>query len=183
MNNEVLKTIESRRSVRAYSADPLTDEEVDAIVNAGLYAPSAANQQSWHLTVIRTKEVIDRLNEDIKQTLRNSPEKHNQTYGTTADFHVFYNAPLVVLVSGQEGNIAPMADCSAAIQNMLLAAESLGIGSCWIAFTLMHFTDTTKNTAFGVPHTHKPMFAVAFGRPAKEKGTAPRRREATVNYL
>ena len=183
MNNDVLKTIESRRSVRAYEPAPLTDEEVDAIVNAGIYAPSAANQQSWHLTVIRTKGIIDKLSGDIKQTLRNSPEKHNQTYGNTPEFHVFYNAPLVILVSGQEGNIAPMADCAAAIQNMLLAAESLGIGSCWIGFTLMHFTDTTKNAAFGIPHTHKPMFAVAFGRPAKEKGMAPKRREGTVNYL
>lgn len=183
MNNEVLKVIESRRSVRAYSPEGLTDGEVEAVVRAGLYAPSAANQQSWHLTVIRTKEIIDRLSDDIKQTLRNSPEKHNQTYGNTPDFHVFYNAPVVILVSGQEGNMLPMADCSAAIQNMLLAAESLGIGSCWTAFTLMHFADTTKNAAFGIPHTHKPMFAVAFGRSAKEKGIAPKRREGTVNYL
>ena len=183
MNNEVLKTIESRRSVRAYKPDRLKDDEVEAIVRAGLYAPSAANQQSWHFTVIRTKEVIDRLSDDIKQTLRNSPEKHNQTYGNTEDFHVFYHAPMVVLVSGKEGNMLPMADCSAAIQNMLLAADSLGISSCWIGFTLMHFTDTSKNAAFGIPHTHKPMFAAAFGYPANEKGRAPARREATVNYL
>ena len=181
--NEVTKTIESRRSVRVYTSEPIQDDVLQAIIRSGLNAPSAANQQSWHLTVIRTKEIIDRLSDDVKQTLRGSPEKHNQAYGNSEKFHVFYNAPVVMLVSGDESSYLPMADCSAAIQNMLLAAESFGIGSCWIGLTSMYFTDTSKNGAFGIPAAHKPYFAVTFGYPDGRKPSAPARREDTVNFL
>jgi nitroreductase len=181
--NEIITTIENRRSVRVYKPEPIQDDMLQSIIRSGLNAPSAANQQSWHLTVIRTREIIDRLSDDIKQTLRGSPEKHNQAYGNSSTFHVFYNAPVVILVSGDESSYLPMADCSAAIQNMLLAAESFGIGSCWIGLAAMHFTDTSKNGDFGIPATHKLYFAVTFGYPEGRKPLAPARREGTVNFL
>lgn len=181
--NEVTKTIENRRSVRKYRPEQIKDEELEAIIRAGLYAPSAVNQQSWHLTVIRNKEILDSLSRSAKETLAAGDNEYLKGYAKMEKFHVFYNAPTAVLVSFDKGAMAPMADCSAAIQNMLLAAESFGIGSCWIGLTSMYFTDTSKNGAFGIPATHKPYFAVTFGYPDGRKPSAPARREDTVNFL
>jgi len=67
--NETIQTILSRRSVRSYSSEQIKDEELDLILKAGLYAPSAHNQQSWHFTVIQDKEVINKLNKAAKPIL------------------------------------------------------------------------------------------------------------------
>ncbi|MGL4368224.1 MAG: nitroreductase family protein [Spirochaetota bacterium] len=181
--NDVLKAIESRRSVRRYHPEQIRDEDLESIIRAGLSAPSAKNQQPWHLTVIRSKEMIDELAAKVKASLANAPEDWRRAYGNNKKFHVFYEAPVVILVSLEKDAISPLADGSAAIQNMLLAAESLGIGSCWVGMVSSHFTDLSHNDEFGIPHSHQPRYAVTLGFQAGEKGKAPARRTNTVNYL
>ena len=181
--NEIIAAIKSRRSVRRYKADPIGRDELDAIVEAGLFAPSAINQQSWHFTVIRNKEVIDRLSLGVKGLLHTHSDEHVRGFAKMDKYHVFYDAPAVVLVSLDQKALAPMSDCSAAIQNMLLAAESLGIGSCWVGMTSVYFTDASHNADFGIPEGFQPRYAVCLGYPDAPKGKAPKRREGTVNYI
>jgi nitroreductase len=181
--NEVLRAIESRRSVRRYKPDQIKDEDMEAIIRAGLYAPSAKNQQSWHFTVIQSKEVIDKLAADVKRTLAASPEDWVNAYAKSDAFHVFYEAPSIVIVSMERGKVSPLADCSAAIQNMLLAAESLGLGSCWIGLVGFHLADGSHNAEFGIPDSYEARYAVTLGYSAAENPKAPPRRTGTVNYL
>ena len=181
--NGVISAIHSRRSVRKYKPEQIKEEELNEIITAGLYAPSAVNQQSWHFTVIRDKVKIDSLAADVKGLLHTHKNEHVRGYAKIEKYHVFYNAPAVVLVSLDNDALNPLADCSAAIQNMLLAAESLGIGSCWIGMTSVYFTDTSHNAEFGIPEGFQPRFAVCLGYPAAEKGKAPARRAGTINYL
>jgi nitroreductase len=65
--NEVLTTIKKRRSVRSFKPDQITEAELQTVLEAGIYAPSAGNQQLWHFTVIQDKQVLDQLNTDAKQ--------------------------------------------------------------------------------------------------------------------
>lgn len=181
--NEVISAIHSRRSVRRYTPEQIKDDELDEIIKAGLYAPSAVNQQSWHFTVIRDKAKIDSLAANVKELLHTHKNEHVRGYAKIEKYHVFYNAPAVVLVSLENEALNPLSDCSAAIQNMLLAAESLGIGSCWIGMTSVYFTDTSHNAEFGIPDGYQPRFAVCLGYPDAPKGKAPKRREGTVNYI
>lgn len=181
--NEVLAAIKNRRSVRRYKPEQLKDDELLSILDAGLSAPSAVNQQSWHFTVIRNSGIIDSLAAKVKGLLHTHPDEHVRGFAKSEKFHVFYHAPAVVLVSLDTKALAPMADCSAAIQNMLLAAESLGIGSCWVGMASVYFTDTSHNAELGIPESFQPRYAVCLGYPAGEKGKAPARREGTVNYL
>jgi nitroreductase len=181
--NGVIETIENRRSVRKYKPEQIKDEQLEAIIRAGLYAPSAVNQQSWHLTVIRNRDILDSLSRSAKETLAAGDNEYLKGYAKMEKFHVFYNAPTAVLVSFDKNAIAPMADCSAAIQNMLLAAESLGVGSCWIGMTAPYFSGGSHNAEFGIPETHQPVYAVTLGYSDSEKGKAPERKVGTVNYL
>lgn len=117
--NDTIKTILNRRSVRSYQQKQISDEELNIILKAGTYAPSAMNQQSSHFTVIQNKEVMRELVAMAKEA-------------TNQDQNPFYDAPTIVLVFAKKDNIAPVHDASLATENMFLAAASLNIGSCWI---------------------------------------------------
>jgi len=184
--NEIIKTILGRRSVRNYSEKQIKSEELDLIIKAGLYAPSARNEQSWHLTVIQDKEVIDKLNKASKDVMLRFDDEHLKKFGSDENFHLFYNAPTVIVVSGEKTSIASRIDCSAAIQNMLIAAESFNIGTCWIGLVTPLFQSERAEefeNLFDIPKGYELYFAVAVGYKAGEDIQAPPRRENTVNFI
>ena len=121
MSNEMLNLIRQRRSIRNYEARQIPASDLDAILEAGCYAPSAMNEQPWRFTVLQDSEVRSWF----LQTCRRALHKDD-------DFDPFYGAPTIVLVSAKKDAIAPQCDASLAMENMFLAAASLGIGSCWI---------------------------------------------------
>lgn len=175
--NETIKTIMSRRSIRAYKEEQLKEEDLKAIIDAGLYAPSAMNQQSWHFTVIQKKDLINKVNEACKVAMQRT---------NNPDFNVFYNAPTIIIVSGSDKAIAPKNDGSLAMENMFLAAASLGIGSCWIhAVTGLINTEDGKNLIkeLGIPEGYSIVGSGAFGYKASESPAPAPRKEGTVNII
>ena len=183
--NEIINTILSRRSVRSYSDKQIKNEELELILKAGLFAPSAHNQQSWHFTVIQDKAVIDNLSEASKEAMLKLNDEHLKKY-TDKNFHLFYNAPTVIVVSGEKAALAPRVDCSAAIQNMLVAAESLNIGTCWIGLVTPLFqSERAAEFAklYSIPEGYELFYAVTVGYKAEENQPAAPRRENTVNFL
>lgn len=184
--NETIKTILSRRSVRNYSGEQIKKEELDLIVNAGLNAPSACNQQSWHFTVIQDKKTINDLNKASKEALAKSEDDYLKSVAADESYNLFYNAPTVIVVSGERSALAPRVDCAAATQNMLLAAESLNIGTCWIGLVYPLFVSENAKewqNRFGIPESHELYHAVIMGYKAEENLQAAPRRENTVNYI
>jgi nitroreductase len=184
--NEVLATIKKRRSVRAFKEDQITDEELQTILAAARYAPSAGNQQLWHFTVIQDKQLLEQLNVSAKESAAQIDNEHVQQLAKNEKFNIFYGAPTVVLVSGKEDGMAIEADCAAATQNMLLAAESLGLGSCWVNLTLFAFAGEKGEQykqQLGVPAGYKPFSSAVLGYKKIEAVTAPHRKENLVNYL
>ena len=118
--DQVLKTIRERRSVRSYKPDKVPDEMIDKIIEAGLYAPSGMNRQPVIILAITRKDVRDRLS-----------KLNASIMGTDTD--PFYGAPAVLVVlAKKEGCPTYIYDGTLAMENMMLAAHSLGLGSCWI---------------------------------------------------
>jgi len=185
--NQILETIKNRRSVRKYAPQPLSQEHLDAILEAAVWAPSAHNDQGWHFTVVRNKELIEALNADIKAALVSSPMDWAAAMGRSEHFHVFYGAPVVIVVSGRKDALSPLVDCSAAIQNILLAGESVGVGSCWIGLSrsLFALPDAHEKWAqrLQLPSGHAMNFCVALGYKTGFAPKPPARREAAVNYI
>ncbi len=138
--NETIATILQRRSIRAYTDQPVPQELLDEILLAGQHAPSGGNSQFCHFTVIRSREVLARLAATATQSFARmevTPGMYKNFAGAirraksgATDF--FYNAPVLVLVSNLKSHANAMADSAIAIENMLVAAASLDIGSCWI---------------------------------------------------
>jgi len=184
--NDTLSIIKARRSTRSFLPEQIKEEELQAILEAGLYAPSATNQQPWHFTVIQNKELIDWLNERFKEVAKNSQNAYLNKVGSNANFHVFYNSPTVILLSGDENNPSAAVDCAAATQNMLLAAEALGIGSCWVGF-IAYFLNSLESKPYlqelGIPEGYKQIHSVALGYKKVIVSKAPERKQNVINYI
>lgn len=138
--NPVLDALLTRRSVRSYTKEQVSAADLDTILLAGSYAPNGMGRQTWRFTAIQSPETMKKVNEAIRQTLLTIPvvaETHpyivkliEKAQAENAEF--LYGAPTYVIVSSLEGNGNAMADCALAIGNMMHAAHSLGIGSCWV---------------------------------------------------
>ncbi len=118
--NEVLKAIKSRTSIKKYKDTPVPKDLIDQIVEAGLYAPSGLNKQSPIVLVVTDKAVRDelsKLNAGKDPFFRADP---------------FYGAPCVLVVLADKSVPTYLYDGSLVMENMLLAAHSLGLGTCWI---------------------------------------------------
>ena len=118
--NEILKNIKTRRSCRKFRNEMVSNEILDEIISAGLYAPSAMNTQLWQITVVKNDEKIVSLQKAVAKAL------------DRPDYHRFYGAPVFVIVTVPEDYRHGAVDTACVLQNMFLAAHSLGVGSVWI---------------------------------------------------
>ena len=117
--NEALSCILKRRSVRAYRPEQISDTELEAILRAGLYAPTAMNRQSPIMLVIQDKETISMLS-----------GMNAKVMGLDTD--PFYGAPTVIVVLADKNIPTYVQDASLVMGNMMNAAFALGVDSCWI---------------------------------------------------
>lgn len=186
--NEVVNAIIERRSVRKYKPDPISAEDRDEIIKAGLYAASSKNTQPWHLTVVENPGTIAALTEQAKAAILRAGVKKYEGLAKSPKYTVNYgNAPIFIIVAADPAlSSCPAEDCSQVLANMFLAAHSLGIGSCWIN-QLCPIADEPGFRAFitelGVPPECKIYGAACFGYADGAHPHAPPRREGTVNIV
>jgi nitroreductase len=184
--NETVKSIMERRSVRKYKQRQITDQELECILNCGFNAPSARNTQNWHFTVIQKPDLISWMNDKIKENI--PPQAavfYKEWQGGREDFSIFYDAPTLVLISGEADDTYTDSNCGYATQNMCLAAQSLGVAS--IVIGMAHFLFVTPEAdayakEFGVPDGYRPLYVVCFGY-ADMLPELPERLEGRVNYI
>ncbi len=143
--NAVIEAIKKRRSVRAYETKLIPRNILNAIIDAGNDAPSAQNSQPWRFVVVEDREMKKKLlgaalpqakkiAEMVKDVDPNRYELMKKRYAELPD-PVYYSAPAIVFVVGS-GRYAAHS-CPLACENMMLAAQSLGLGSCWVGFGAM----------------------------------------------
>lgn len=181
--NQTIETIKNRRSVRNYLPEQIKNDEMKLILEAAVYAPTGHNDQPWHFTVIQDPELINEINIGAKEVMGKTGEKWLENLSKNENYHIFHGAPTVVIVSGKKNATTPHADCSAAVENMLLAAESMNIGSCWIGFAAFYFTNLESYKKFDIPEENEVYFGVTFGYKAKENGEAPKRNRNAVTFF
>lgn len=117
--NEVLNNIKTRRSIKKYKPEQIKNEDLEKILEAGTYAPTGRNLQSPVIVVVQDTETVSKLSKMNAEIL-----------GTDTD--PFYGAPTVLIVLADKTINTYKEDGSIVMQNLMLAAHSLGLGSCWI---------------------------------------------------
>jgi nitroreductase len=140
--NEILKAIRERRSIRSYKPEKVSKEIITAIIEAGNNAPSAMNSQPWRFVVVEDEALHKKMTEasipNAKKILEyvktSNPERYQLITKRFEELEdpIYYSAPVIIFVIGK-GPYASLS-CPLACENMMLAAHSLGLGSCWVQF-------------------------------------------------
>jgi nitroreductase len=185
--NETLKIIKQRRSIRSYQDEQIKEEELQAVLEAGMYAPNAGDQ-AWHFTAVQNKSLLDRLNLAAKEAARQMDNiPHLKQLGNDEKFNCLYGAPTLIIVSGNGQVPIPLeADCAAATQNLLLAAESLGLGTCWIFFVLLAFNSpqgAELRKELKIPENYKPYNSAVLGYKRDAAADVPARKPNLITYI
>lgn len=181
--NQVIETIKNRRSVRKYQDKQIKDEKLEKILEAAIYAPTGHYDQPWYFTIIQNKDMINEINDGAKKVMKGMDVEWMAQMARAENFHIFHRAPTVIIVSARKDATTPMADCSAAVQNMLLAAESMDIGSCWIGFAKFHFLNDENMRRFDIPDGYEVYFGVSLGYKVKENPKALERNKNVFKYF
>lgn len=136
----MLEFIKSRRSTRRYKSEDISEEQLKQIVEAGRFAPSGGNCQSTHFIVVKNKEILAELAKLTQQEFARmeiTPGLYksvvNSINASKKGNYVFhYNAPVLIITANQKDYGNNIADCACALENMMLMANALDLGSCWI---------------------------------------------------
>ena len=167
--NEMLELIKTRRSVRKYKNEQIKDEELNAILEAGTYAPTARGEQAPYIVAVQ--------NEALKKRLI---QMNATVMGVTSN--PYYDAPTLVLVFAPAGGANSLQDGSCVLMCMMLAAHALGLGTCWINREREMFASEEGKALtreMGLPDGLMGVGALALGYPASEPSPATAR---TADY-
>ena len=163
-----IDTIYDRRSIRSFVDKEVNPDLVQEILRAGMYAPSGYNRQPWHFVVFDDKSVIQKV-------------KNMHPYASS-----LATAPVCIMVCGdKEKELAPgfyQVDCSAAIENMLLAAKALGLDTCWMGIYPWEETMTAFANEFCLPNHVEPFALIALGYAASKVERPNRCDESKIHY-
>jgi nitroreductase len=166
--NETIKIIKQRRSIRQFSDKQISEKDLNTSINAGLYDPAGGTnfEEYIYFTIIQNQTILNKVNLLAKKTAKQSSLEGLKELGNNENSNCLYNAPPFIIISVKKQSKSAVYDCSALTQNMLLAAESIGLGSCWLGFPLQAF-DNDKGMELikelKIPHGFKPITSMVIG--------------------
>ena len=171
--NPALFSIMTRSSVRAYTDQAISNDTIEAILRAAMAAPTAVNSQPWHFVVVTDRARLD----SIAATLPNAERMLNQ-------------APLAIAVCGNENRFLQgegreywVQDCSAATENLLLAAHALGLGAVWCGIYPIADRVADARRALLLPDSITPLCIVPIGHTADKPNVKDKWDISKISYL
>ena len=192
VQNEVLDCIYARRSTRKFLERQIEAVHLEAILEAAIWAPSGSNNQSWLFTAIQNKEILLKINELVREGFQHwIPDDEYpgklaaKSKAQRPEFNFYYHAPTLIIASNKPNYENAMADCALALENIFLAAQSLGLGSCYI--NQLHWLrndSVIRDFLFelGIPREHTICSSAAVGYIGRESN-ALARREDTIHII
>lgn len=184
--NDVLETIAARRSVRSYAAKPIPAGLLTQVLEAATLAPSGMNAQTWRFVALGSRARIARLWDVCRASLRRFPDPRVQAMAEREGFDPWYGAPVVVIASAEGSSPTAQYDCACGLQNMMLAAQSLGLGSCWVHVPA-RLDDSPESqelrAELGIPASHRIHGSIALGYAAGPAPAMPERRPGAFVIL
>ena len=164
---DALEAISGRRSIRKYTADPVSEEAVETLLRAAMSAPSANDEQPWHFVVIRDRALLDQI-----------PAFHQYAKMLT-------EAATAILICGDQKSAGHLGyliqDCSAATENLLIAAHAAGLGAVWLGIYPREPRIQGIRDLLGLPPHIMPVALVAIGHPGERKPPSNRFKKDRVH--
>lgn len=167
---ELQDVLQSRRSIRKYTEEPVSKEEIDLLMHAAMSGPSACNKTPWEFYVVTDEAVLEKL--------RNA-SRYSKIY-----------APLAIVVCGSLSRALPsqlapywIQDCSAATENILLAATDLGLGTVWCGIYPQKRAEERVREALGLTEKQIPLNIIYVGHPDQVQEPRDRYKETYIHYI
>jgi nitroreductase len=165
---EAIEAICSRRSIRRFTDQPVTDDVLTELIEAGMCAPSAGNERPWHFIIIRDRNIFDEI-----------PRIHPYAM-------MLKEAPVAILVCGdldiEKHKGFWVQDCAAATENILIAAHAKGLGAVWTGIYPMEDRVAQIQKLLGLPENVIPLSLIPIGHPVEEKPRPRRFDGSRVHY-
>ncbi|MBA7525590.1 5,6-dimethylbenzimidazole synthase [subsurface metagenome] len=164
---DAVEAILTRRSIRKYTKQPVSEEVLKELLEAAMYAPSASNQQPWCFVVINDRKILDEI-----------PKYHPYA-------QMLKEAPVAILVcchSDLQSGGYGVQDCSAATQNILLAAHAKGLGAVWLGVYSTEQRVIAIKKLLNLPENITPISLISIGYPAEQKPRPDRYQADRVHY-
>ncbi|MBR5493231.1 MAG: nitroreductase family protein [Alistipes sp.] len=180
--NPVIENIMARRSVRAYKEQAVPRELMEQVVECGINAPNAMNAQQWEVRVVESKAWIDKATEAYKQSVKGTPAEKMVTESSFKN--MFRNAPAVIFI-GHKPSKYTAVDCGLMAENMMLAAQSLGLGTVCMASPVMFLTQPAGAeflSSLSFSDGYEPLICIGIGYADEEPAAKPRNKEV-IKYV
>lgn len=194
IENQVLEIIRKRRSIRKYKQEQISDYELSQILEAGRLAPSGGNNQTSHFVVVQNAETLIALKQLVSEEFSKMEVSEN-TYKSLKSaimqskkggYDFTYNAPTLVIAANLRGYGNAMADCAVALENMMLAAASINVGSCWVN-QLKWLTDNDRIKDYmnklGIPKNEVICGGLVLGYSDQKELTPLERKGNLITYI
>ena len=170
--NQTIETIMSRRSIRQYKPQAVDRDTMQTIVECGINAPNGMNKQSWAIRVVDNPEYINGITEVFKK-------KNQDRIANDPNFkNMFRNAPTVVFIANDPSYELSQIDCGLLGENMILAAQSMGIGSCCLGSPIRFMLTEPEAAEYvkrlELPEGYNLLYCIAFGHPDESPEAKPR---------
>lgn len=184
---ELTDALYTRRAVRDFTATPVDQPTITALIDAAIQAPTAMDEQPCSYVVVRDKALLDRISTEAKAwMLKTTPagllSHHFQETLGNPNFHVLYHAPALIVIAGKHEGPWTVIDCTLAAQNLMLAARGSGLGSCWIGFAQGWLGTPEGKAALQLPAGYVPVAPIIVGHP-KAWPQRPTKNEPKIRWI
>jgi len=185
---ELNEAIRKRRSVRKYTDQPVSREQIQALLDAAVLAPSGSNAQPWTFVVLQGAAVVASHSASAKTALLESEgekewfQKYKE-YISRPDFNMFHAAPALVIIYAKPQGFIAEYDCCLAAENLMLTAHDMGLGTCWIGFAQAYFNLPAVKAALKVPSDYVAVAPLVVGYPLEEKDPVAKYPPVVLNWV
>lgn len=167
---DINEAIIGRRSVREYTNEAVDEQTIDRLIFAAVHAPSAVNQQAWTFTVVRDQNLLDQVSREAKShmlatMLPNYKSENILSMLNDENYHIFYHAPVLILISEPSPGPWVVENCALAAENLMLAAYAEGLGSCWIGFAQSFLNTSNGKNILNLPDDYVSVAPIIVGHP------------------
>lgn len=183
----IFDAIRGRRAVREYQSAPVSPNLLEALVDAAVQAPNGMNRQAWHFSAVRDAALLNDISDRAKAALLASLPENPQLETLRpmlADpaFHIFYGAPVLIIISATAPDDMAAYDCCLAAQNLMLAAHANRLGTCWIGMAQSWLRSPEGKARLNLPEGLLPVAPIIVGHP-KAQPQSPGRKRARIAWI
>ncbi|MBD3388833.1 MAG: nitroreductase family protein [Candidatus Altiarchaeales archaeon] len=182
---EIEECIRGRRSVRHYSDEPVSKDHIEAVLEAGVWAPTGMNRQPWKFIVVEDKDVIKLVSDEAKKLVSEVMPNMAEMMDSEDDV-ICYRAPVLILIcaeSDERWSQVNLLDSVLAAQNMFLKAHELGLGTCYMGFVALLKQKPGILGTIGVPDGLELMVPLILGHPKGEQPPGERNKPDVTAWI